>query len=396
MSRCMPLDRAILARAVADSVVVASDPDVKTANRTYWERSQPWTLSVVDAIRKHPDATIRSRGENLFAEPTAPVPYFDLKTALLESASSEPTQALFEKAWQAECMSRVGYHLGAKYEPQVPAVSAAELQNASPRPVGGGRSPMVTVVIPFRDRDTQGVRLRNLFACLLALQDQSIPRHDYRVLVIESDESARWRDTVQPYVDQYLFAPKAGPFNRSWAINVAVTNAAEDSELLCILDGDVLVDRDYMARNIARLQRPGTGAHLTYRDMSCLDEASSSAAIRQRLHGGAPDVDVDRLRAFQIRRPPSCSLWLRTEAFRRIHGFDERYEGWGGEDNDFFFRLHLAVPFDTFDDWLLHLHHPPAATVMAGAQKVNARIPWCSWRPEGPIGQRDRFVDESV
>ncbi|WP_394843185.1 hypothetical protein LZC95_39810 [Pendulispora brunnea] len=393
MSRSIPLDRGILATAVADSVVVASDPDVKTANRTYWERSQPWTLAVVDAIRNHANSTIRALGEHLAAEPTAPGHYFDLKAALLESGSS--SQDLFEKAWQAECVSRVGYHLGVKYERQVLPVSASELKNVAPRRAGSGRPPVVTVIIPFRDRDTHGTRLRNLFACLLALQDQSVARDEYRVVVIESDRSARWRDAVEPYVDEYLFAPKAGAFNRSWAINVAVVNAADDSELLCILDGDVLVDRDYIARNVARLQLPGTGAHLTYRDMSCLDEVATSAAIRQRIHEGTPDVDVDRLRAFRIRRPPSCSLWLRTEAFRRIGGFDERYEGWGGEDNDFFFRLHLAVPFDTFDDWLLHMHHPPAATLIAGGQKVNARIPWCSWRPEGPIGQRDRFAEEA-
>src|SRR5690606_9056344 len=103
---------------------------------------------------------------------------------------------------------------------------------------------------------------RNLLACLQALRDQSFPRSGYLVTVVESDDRPRWREVITAYADHYLFAPKPGAFNKSWAVNAGVVHSPGKPQVICILDADVLSDREFIARNVARFQRPGTAGHL--------------------------------------------------------------------------------------------------------------------------------------
>ena len=247
------------------------------------------------------------------------------------------------------------------------------------------------IVIPFQDRGTQRHRLRNLLACLLALRDQSSPRERYQVTVVESDERERWGEAIRPWADHYRFAAKPGPFNKSWTVNVGVRHSPGRPEVICILDADVLVDREFVARNAARFQRPGTGGHLTYRNMLSLDEPATGHAIRDRVQRGYAEADPAYFRGFLLRRPPGCCLWVRSAAYERIGGMDERYEGWGGEDYDFLHRLDLETPLDNYDDWLLHMHHPPSAFIREDGGLVS--IPPLSWAPTEPIGRLDRFAD---
>ncbi|MFC4117849.1 glycosyltransferase [Nonomuraea zeae] len=393
MSVLMPTNPAVLATAVADSLVIASDLGARRAGLLYWELAQPWTAAVVKAVQESDDP-IRSLGQALADDPADPGAYFALTSALLRRDPGEPAvRALFDLAWQAECNSRVGYHIGRSYGGPQPPVPAEELigrpaGEPPSEPSGAG----ALIVIPFRDRDTGGVRLRNLLACLLALRDQSAAREEYRVMVVESDDVPRWREHIEPYADHYLFAPKSGLFNKSWAVNAGVMNCPGQVELVCILDADVLADREFVARNVARFQRPGTAGHLTYRDMFCLDDDATSWAIRERIHRKAAHADPAHLRGFLLRRPPGCCLWVRRAVFEGIGGMDERYEGWGGEDHDFVYRFDIAAPFDSYEDPLLHMTHPEASVLNDDGSLINAHIPPLSWKPAEPIGRLDRFA----
>lgn len=398
VTQLRPRDPEILSRAVADSIVVAADPAARRSSQLYWEWAQPWTEAVVAAVRKAEDPGIRSLGERLITEPTVPEHYHRLRTALIEQADLASTAPLFEAGWEAECNSRIAFHLGADPSGDAEEVSADDLRALPAGPgLPAGADPDVLVVVPFRDRDTGGARLRNLLACLHALRDQSFPRERYQVTVVESDDHPRHREAITPLADRYVFAPKNGAFNKSWAVNAGVVHTPGRSEVLCILDADVLADREFVARNAERFKSPGVGGHLPYRKMSILDNATTAWAIRERVHRGSAEAGADHLRAFQLRRPPGCCVWVRTAIFHRIGGMDERYEGWGYEDTDFGYRYDAAAPYFVHDDWLLHMRHPPAPLIKDEAgEPVNARIPAGTWRPDGPIGQLDRFAGEAA
>ena len=365
MSPLMPADPQVLATAVADSIVVASDPAARSSSAYFWDRGRPWTGAVVEAVTGSDDPEIRSLGAALAADPGDPGGYFALRSALLRGARDVAAlRPVYRLAWRAECNSRLGYQLGPDYrrdEPPVPVEELLELPSGPP--LGADSRPEVLIVIPFQDRSADRHRLRNLLACLLALRDQSLRRDNYQVTVVETDEEQRHGDVIGPRADHYLFAPKPGPFNKSWTVNVGVTHTPGQPEVICILDADVLADREFVERNAARFRRPGTGGHLPYRDMLCLDPPATAQAIRGRLRHREPAASPARFRGFLLRRPPGCCIWVRAAAFRRIGGMDERYEGWGGEDYDFLHRLDLEAPLDSYDDWLPHLHHPPSAFI---------------------------------
>lgn len=397
MATLTPIDPELLATAVVTTLAVDFDPQAREASIFYWERGLSHRQAVVEAAERTGDETVARLVGELRARPADPALHLALRTRLVQLAGDSGRPALdtlFERAWTAESNSRLGYHLGRHYGGTGQAtVGAQRLGTLAPGDgLAPGDAPQVLVVVPFRDRGP-ALRLRNLLACLLALRDQSVPRSFYQVAVVETDDTQRWRDSVQPCTDHYLFAHKPGSFNKSWAVNVGVVNTPGRAEIICILDADALVDRDFIARNVARFHHPGTMGHLSYRDMWCLDESATSWAIEERLWRRAAEVDADHLRAFVLRRPPGCCVWVRTSAFHRIGGMDERFEGWGGEDNDFAYRMDINSAFDHYHDPLLHMYHPSSAVLREDGELVNAHIPALSWGPSsGPIGDVHRFA----
>ncbi|MEV2216110.1 galactosyltransferase-related protein [Streptomyces sp. NPDC050997] len=397
MATLTPMDPELLATAVVTTLAVDFDPQAREASIFYWERGLSHRQAVVEAAERTGDEEVARLVGELRTRPADPALHLALRTRLVQLAGESSRSALdtlFERAWTAESNSRLGYHLGRHYGGTGQAtVGAQRLGTLAPGDrLGPGDAPRVLVVVPFRDRGP-GLRLRNLLACLLALRDQSVPRAFYQVAVVETDDAPRWGDSVQPCTDHYLFAHKPGSFNKSWAVNVGVVNTPGRAEIICILDADALVDRDFIARNVARFHHPGAMGHLSYRDMWCLDESATSWAIEERLWRRAAEVDADHLRAFVLRRPPGCCVWVRTSAFHRIGGMDERFEGWGGEDNDFAYRMDINSAFDHYHDPLLHMYHPSSAVLREDGELVNAHIPALSWGPSsGPIGDVHRFA----
>lgn len=400
MDSLTPTAPETLAAAVVTTLAVDADPQAREASIFYWERGQGHREAVVEAAGNTGDAETGRLAAELRDRPADPRLHHALTRRLVLAAERGPTPALttlFDRAWQAEANSRLGYHLGRSYTATGQAsLTSGELRGRAGGPrLAEGDTPEVLVVIPFRDRGS-GQRLRNLLACLQALRDQTAPRGFYRVMVVETDERPRRREVIEPYTDHYLFAHKPGTFNKSWAVNVGVVNAPGSAGCVCILDADVLADRDFIARNAARFRRPGVMGHLSYRDMWCLDETSTSRAIDERLWQGVGRAETDGLRAFVLRRPPGCCVWVRTSAFHRINGMDERFEGWGGEDNDFAYRMDINSAFDHYDDQLLHMYHPSSAVLREDGELVNAHIPALSWGPsDAPIGDPDRFVSQA-
>lgn len=134
MAQLRPSDPQVLATAVVDSVVVVSDPDARRSGLFYWEMARPWTEAVVDAVRKAENSEIRSLGERLVEDPGTPDHYHRLRAALVEQAALPSTAPLFDAAWEAECNSRIGFHLGGRHTREAEPVSVEELRALPPGP----------------------------------------------------------------------------------------------------------------------------------------------------------------------------------------------------------------------------------------------------------------------
>jgi hypothetical protein len=386
-------DPHLLARSVAGSIVLSSDRFAREASAEYWELSRRAHRDVVEAVLATGEASILDLARPLTRSPGNVALYHRLVAVLAAALASQDDrfEALRDLAWRAECSSRLDLHVGARARTDAAPVSWLDLARVGAGlRVRAGDHVEVGVVIPFRDRGEPPERTRNLLACLIALNQQSLPRRRYHLTVVEADDQPRRRDAILPLVDDYLFAPCPGPFNRSWAVNLGSLRSA--AELLCLLDADILVDADFLERNVDRFEQPGTQAHWPFRDVLCLDAPSSHAAIRSRCLAGDPAVDRDQLRGVHLRRPPGACIWVRASLFRRIGGMDERFEGRGGEDLDFAFRVERSAPLDRHADEILHLDHPRPGMRTEAGEPFDQRVGWATWPATSAIGRLDRYA----
>jgi GT2 family glycosyltransferase len=151
------------------------------------------------------------------------------------------------------------------------------------------------------------------------------------------------------------------------------------SDYLLFLDGDCVLPQDHVAAYLAR-RRPGR-ALLGY--CARLPEGTSATLEPARLR----DIDLAALappaerrllaRRFRkawwhnvIRHPTkprlaggNCGIW--RSDFERVNGCDERYVGWGQEDDDLGLRLRaVGVRLESILDrtWSLHVWHPVDAS----------------------------------
>ncbi len=388
-------DPGFLADSIAGSVVLAHDPSARETSVVYWERARDAHQKVLDALAKLPEPHIVRLHDRLVDDPSQVAAYRSLVVALAEWLRRNANQAsrLAEIAWHADSVSRLRVHVGCQFPADVRPVGTEELRHIGlVRRASRQCPPDAAVIIPFRERDPNGHRARNLLACLHALNRQSYPRDRFRVVVIESDRRPRWCEFAGPLADTYLFAANPGPFNKSWVVNVGVVHAARAAELICILDGDIVVDESFIERNVERFERPGTQGLWPAREVLFLDPPSTGIAIRRRCLEDAPDVNTELLRGVFLRHPPGGCIWLRQELFRRVAGMDERFEGWGGEDRDFAFRIDQQGGLDRCDDTLVHLAHPRAPARPAGGQAFWAGFRWASWPPDSEIGRLDKYA----
>ncbi|HEX4724619.1 MAG TPA: galactosyltransferase-related protein [Pseudonocardiaceae bacterium] len=379
-----------LSRRLARYTVLAHDPAVPIVAADYWVHSSPFYDSVVAetkaAVAPYPDASA-ALGE-LMARPTETVAVRRLQHRLAELITSHPRR--FDAARRAADVADrnvyISDFLGMEHQSVAPGVGPDRLRALAaerpPRAAGGNE---VLVVIPFSDPHGAG-RLRNLLACLLALRDQTLPARHCRITVVELDTFPRWRSAIEPLVDDYLHIRGDGPFNKSWALNVGVRATLGSARTLCLLDADILTDREFLERNHARFADADNDAHLPHTEMLSLDRASSDWAIARRCVAGTASAPPAGLHGLLLRDVPGACLWTRPEIFHRISGFDERYQGWGGEDEDMLFRTTSAGSVIQYDDMFLHLAHRRPAMHRADGKPFNGHIDVGSWTGDRGYG----------
>ncbi|MFD4178033.1 condensation domain-containing protein [Streptomyces anulatus] len=385
-----------LARRLADYAVLAHDPAVPAATAGYWEMSRAHYAAIDGGTREllAEDPAGAQAHRALVARPDDPARHRELTGRLAGALHRRPAE-------QARLGALVGatdreiwldHHLGDRHTagtaPLGPEEVRALVRPPTGRPADGGRQ--VHVVIPFRDR-TGGGRTRNLLACLIALRDQDHASGPVRVTVVETDAHPRWRELIEPLVDSYVFAAHDGRFNKSWTVNVGVVAEGAGSVYTCVLDADILVDRSFVRRNVRRFLDDGHTAHVCCDRSLSLDGPSTAEAIARRCGAADAEVPLDVLRGVLLREPPGGALWTRSEAYAEVGGFDERFEGWGGEDEDITRRLRRSGDFRRYGDApLLHLDHPRPPMRDGAEQPFNGHVEMGSW--DGGDGYGDPFA----
>jgi hypothetical protein len=388
-----------VAARLSDYAVLAHDPAVPGVATDYWvlseehfRRVDQWLAALCQG-----DPAAAGAYRDLVQRPTEAGRHRVLTTAVAAVLAATPTGLSDAAAVTAEADQHIwiSHHVGDKVrdsavEDVTTPVLMDLVRGRRPGETAPGQAAEAHIVIPFRDRPG-GARTRNLLACLLALRDQDEDDATYTVTVVESDQSPRSQDLVEPLVDRYLFARKDGLFNKSWTVNVGVVSDPSAAPLTCVLDADILPNRGFVRRNLHRMRTGRHIAHLPFHRFLSLDAPSSALAIRRRCGELAAEVRADELRGLLLRDVPGGCLWVRTEVFHAVGGMDERFEGWGGEDDDIVQRLGRLEPVIRFPDQILHLHHPRPVMVNPAGEPFNAHLEPYAWSAAQPYGRLDEF-----
>lgn len=178
-----------------------------------------------------------------------------------------------------------------------------------------------------------------------------------------------WRDEVWSYLKgvYWGFQPgfrvieshhNDGPFNRSAAINQAAAQRYWD-DVAVIADADSfvpvsqLLEAVKLARKTGRVVSPFTSVVQLSRE--CTERMVKTDVFTVRtLH-----IDHVRVKPIETQSNLLVVPWM---IWDRIGGFDERFVGWGGEDNAFWHAAEICrkevvrVPGAAF-----HLWHEPAS-----------------------------------
>ncbi len=208
-------------------------------------------------------------------------------------------------------------------------------------------------LITFREGD--GTRLPLLKAVTEWLAELPC----LEVIVVEQDAVSRLHsENLGPNVKR-LFVFNDGPFNKSWGLNVAARTASH--ELLVTGDADMIMPVEALDRALT-VCRDHYDAVNPYSNLVDLTQPETEAILR-----GEADLAAVRPRPVRDRLAQGEHLCFcggicvfRREVFFALGGMDERFLGWGGEDDAMSANLErytdrIAVQRDTP---AYHLWHP--------------------------------------
>lgn len=206
-------------------------------------------------------------------------------------------------------------------------------------------------MIPFRDNGDP-----NRTANLKALE-QYFKTHfrEIPAMVVEQDAHQKWPDSF------FIYNPKK--FNKGWGLNVAAKVAIENGFThLVFWDADFVMSPDQFRVAMKAIEEDhGFDAISPYGRAVTYMNQQESAAFHQSLDCGFLQTLPPRResRAQQSDLPLAAGIFCITaEGFKKVGGYPENFEGWGGEDCALSFKIYKTLGHMTFQEHrAFHMWH---------------------------------------
>lgn len=228
-----------------------------------------------------------------------------------------------------------------------------------PYQTGARSETAAAILIPFRARDPRDGRLRNLVNTLDWLQAACKSFPNVRTVVVEADSIPRHRSIVEAHGGAHVFLRNDGQFNKAAAVNQGYKTVAGSFRNICILDSDGYLDAHFLSICLNAFDAPGTPALMPFRDLFFLDSPSTIRVLSAGInHCGNVTGYVTRL-------SPGVCFWISADLFEAVGGFDEHFEGWGGEDRGFFTKIEAITPVVRLPGVFAHMFHERAPEIRA-------------------------------
>jgi hypothetical protein len=216
------------------------------------------------------------------------------------------------------------------------------LNHLPPQPTD---QPQISVLIGHRGIE----RLPLLLATLESLAAQA--NVSFECVVIEQDQQPQILSLLPGWVRHVHTTPArpGAPYNRSRAFNAGVLEAR--APVLLLHDNDMLVPCGYLQRILEKVAL-GYQVVNPKRYVFYLSERHTSAVLNTgaALDAWPAESIVQNLEA-------GGSVAITRQAFQEIGGMDEAFEGWGGEDNEFWDRCKTLRCWIWGYEPIVHLWH---------------------------------------
>ncbi|MBU3622136.1 glycosyltransferase family 2 protein [Polynucleobacter sp. AP-Latsch-80-C2] len=237
--------------------------------------------------------------------------------------------------------------------------------------------------------------------CLESLATQTDT--DFEIIIADDGSTSETKNLIEhikqthPISIHHLWQEDQG-FRKTAILNQAI--AAAHGDYLVFLDGDCIVQPDFVARHRALSQK----GYLVSGSRVLLDESLTTQLLTwpswsfkrfaekllsYRLSGGINKYWPLKIKLgngswrdyqkFVWRRIKGCNMACWKADAEAIHGFDESMTGWGHEDADFVFRLqrhHIKRKSGSWSTEVLHLFHQihDQTNAAENARRVRAMI----------------------
>lgn len=217
----------------------------------------------------------------------------------------------------------------------------------------------VSLLVPVRGRFGHLAALRSALERELA---NSVLDHVIEVVVVEADRrpTLSVQETL-PANWKYRFVESEGVFHKTRLLNIGLEISC--AQFVVPYDVDLIPAPGVLARHLSLAAKcHDFGVATAYRLMSHMNQILSPEDLADALANAtiAPEDQPSALSKY-LRLPRKFGIlpFFRTDVLEHIGGWDERFVGWGGEDEEVLGR-YLAAGFHLLrcpELVYLHQHH---------------------------------------
>ena len=155
---------------------------------------------------------------------------------------------------------------------------------------------------------------------------------EWEIVVVEQDEESTLGTHTLLKKTNYIHAYNPGAFNKAWGMNVAFNQSSGD--ILVISDADMLIQAEDLERAVSACEKELDAV----RPYSILIDMTGDETEQYMQHSELPDAPdkargYDRVHVKESLCTAGGIYVISREFFERTGGMDERFSGWGGEDD---------------------------------------------------------------
>jgi glycosyltransferase involved in cell wall biosynthesis len=172
---------------------------------------------------------------------------------------------------------------------------------------------------------------------------------DYEVIVVEQVDEKPHFDITQIYPVKHIVLKYPGKFNKSWCMNVGAREASFDN--LVFMDAETLFGRDYLIRIKDHIFGSLNNQRVNQIDLSLC--WSNIICLQGRDNPICRYVRTDHTRTLG-------GVWYCSKSFYfiRFGGMNEGFFGYGGEDNEAYYRAkYLLGDVPEMNYYIVHQYH---------------------------------------